>query len=360
MDDRSYQYPRYEASQVRQFAEAILNAAGVRDDVAALTAEGLWHTSLRGVDSHGVRLIPHYLDAITGGRLNPRPNFGFERRAATGGVFDADHSLGHAAGMLAMREAIKLAQESGVGFVSVKNSSHCGAMAYYGLEAARQDMIGLAFTHATPKVRTPNSHAVFFGTNPLCMTAPMRDEAPFCFDAAPTPFTSNRVKQYHEDGRTLPPGVAADAQGQETQDAAQAVQLLPIGDYKGFGWAMMVDILCALLSGMPAGDEVSLMYGNSLSEKRYLGQFFGAIRLDVFREPEAFKAELQAVAQRIRQQPRRDPAQPVDVPGDPEKRIEAERRQHGIPIKPLDADKLNERAQRYQMTPLTPLESSSP
>lgn len=352
MDDRSWTYPRYHAERVRRFALDLFRAAGVVDEVATLTVEGLWQTSLRGVDSHGIRLIPHYLDSVAGGRLNPNPTFRFEQRAATGGTLDADHSFGHAAGMIAMRHAIELARHSGAGFVAVKNSSHCGAMAYYGLEAAQHDMIGLAFTHATPKMRTPNSHSVFFGTNPLCFTAPMRDEAPFCFDAAPTPFTSNRVKQYREDGRRLPAAVAADARGEETQDANQAVQLLPIGDYKGFGWAMMVDILCALLAGMPGGDQVSLMYGNPLSEKRYLGQFFGAIRIDVFRDPQAFKADLQATANRIRQQPRHDANTPVFVPGDPEKQVEAERRANGIPIKPLDLKKLNALAERYQLAQL--------
>jgi LDH2 family malate/lactate/ureidoglycolate dehydrogenase len=288
-----------------------------------------------------MRLLPHYVAAIEGGRLNPRPNFTFEQTAAATGRLDADHSLGHAAGIEAMRHAIRLAQEAGVGFVSVRNSSHCGAMATYALEACAHDMIGLAYTHATARLKTPNATRAFLGTNPICFAAPMQDEEPFCFDAAPTAFSFNKVKQYGELGLELPPDVAADKNGHMTLDPSVADQLMPIGDYKGFGLSLMVEIMCGLLAGMPVGRDVSSMFGAPLSEKRYLGHFFGAIRIDAFEEPARFKARLQKLVGDLRSERPQAGAEPVQVAGDPEKKSQAEREHNGIPLYLSDVNSLN-------------------
>ena len=98
--------------------------------------------------------IPHYLAAVEGGRINRTPSYRFEKTTASTGRLDADHTFGQAAGKTAMRHAIELAREAGSGFVAVRNSTHCGVMAYYALDACGEDMIGLAYTHASPKLRT--------------------------------------------------------------------------------------------------------------------------------------------------------------------------------------------------------------
>lgn len=299
---------------------------------AKLTAKGLWMASLRGVDSHGIRLLPHYLKGIKGGRINPNPDFRFEQTSPSTGRLDADHGFGHAAGICAMRHAVELAREAGSGHVAVCNSSHCGSMFYFAFEACREDMIGMAYTNATPKMRSANASTKFFGTNPVCMAAPMASEGPFCYDGATTLMSANKIRVYGERGLELPPGCGADASGRETIVPDQVDQLLPMGGYKGFGIAMMVDILCSLLSGMPAGDEISDMFKDPFSEKRRLGQFFSALRIDAFEKPERFKTRLQDMADRIRRQPRLDPDVPVQIPGDPEKAHQADREAHGIPV----------------------------
>lgn len=337
--------------EIYRFAYEALIQSGVREEVAEVTAKGLWLTSLRGVDSHGIRLLVHYVHSVRGGRINPNPNFGWKQTSASTGTLDADHSFGHAAGMTAMRHAIELAGTAGTGFVSVRNSTHCGAMAYFGLEAAEHDMIGLAFTHATPKVQSPNATRPFYGTNPICVTAPMLNEAPFCFDSAITQYSFNKVRQYREDNKPLPPDIASDVNGRMTLDANEAFQLLPLGIYKGFGLAMMVDIFSGVLSGMPTGDKVTAMFENSLSEKRFLGHFFGAFRIDAFINIEDFKRQLQEDADKIRREPRLDESQPVMIPGDPEKLSEMVRRRDGVPIKAADMQRFNVLAAELGITP---------
>ncbi len=323
---------RFRAEAVYDFAERVFLGAGVEQAAAEQTAKGLWLASLRGVDSHGIRLIGHYLKAVQGGRIDLRSKFNFEQTSPSTGRLDAHHAFGHAAGIRAMRHAIDLAREAGSGQVAVRNSSHCGSMAYFAFEACKEDMIGMAFTNATPKMRTPNSTVRFFGTNPVCLAAPMASEGPFCYDGSTTQFSANKIRVYGERGLELPPLCGADENGNETRVPSEVVQLLPIGDYKGFGIAMILDIVCSLLTGMPAGNDVSDMFKDPFSEKRLLGQYYGALRIDVFEEPAQFKARLQEAADHIRGLPRREPNTPVQVPGDPEKAFQADRQANGIPI----------------------------
>ena len=324
--------PRYPAKAIYDFVEKALLKSGVEESAAKATARGLWQASLRGVDSHGIRLLPHYLRAVRGGRINPNANFRFEKTSASTGRMDADHGFGHAAGLLAMGHAMELANEAGTGNVAVYNSSHCGSMAYFALEPTAADMIGMAYTHATPTMRSANATSKFFGTNPICMAAPMASESPFCYDGATTNVSMNKILMHGDSGMEIPLGWGADETGDESKRPDDVVQLLPIGDYKGFGLAMMVDIFCSMLTGMPSGDQVSKMFADPIEKKRHLGQFYSAIRIDAFVEPDRFKTRLQETADRIRNQSRQNPQVPVQIPGDPEKAYQADREENGIPI----------------------------
>jgi LDH2 family malate/lactate/ureidoglycolate dehydrogenase len=352
MQNLKNEQQRYQAVLVYDFVERALLKSGVEESGAKATAKGLWQASLRGVDSHGVRLLPHYLKGVKGGRINPSPEFRFEQTSPSTGQLDADHGFGHVAGIRAMHHAMDLAREAGSGHVSVGNSNHCGSMAYFALEACREDMIGTACTHATPKMRSANATTRFFGTNPVCMAAPMASEDPFCYDGATTLMSANKIKVYGERGLELPPGCGADEHGNETRIPDLVDQLLPMGGYKGFGIAMMVDIFCGLLTGMPDGDKVTDMFKDPMSQKRHLGQFYGALRIDVFENPERFKMRLQDMADRIRHQSRQDPDVAVQVPGDPEKAYQSDRMTHGLPIEPVVMAQLESIAQELDIEPL--------
>lgn len=326
--------------KLRLRAQELLESTGLSAEYAGITAEAVCTASLRGVDSHGIRLLPHYLKALKSGRIDPGAEFLFSKTSPSAGTLDANHGIAHAAGVIAMDRAIELAEDTGVGIVSIKNSNHSGEMAYYGLRAAKKDMIGLALTNTTPKLKVHNASESFFGTNPVCFAAPMLNEDPFCFDASPAVMSSNKIKMYGQTGKGLPDDVAADETGVMTKKADLARMLLPLGGliagYKGYGLSMLVDILCSLLSGMPAGKDVSAMYesdGGTLSEPRRLGQFVAALRIDIFVDLNEFKTRLSEIATRIRSLDKMPgAAEDVMVPGDPEKRMSAERSEKGIPL----------------------------
>lgn len=314
------------------FVRRVLEDGGARDDVARAVAEGLVHASLRGVDSHGVRLLPHYVRELEGGRINPDPDFHFEKGSATSGVLDGDHTYGHAAGRRAVAHAVELARESGIGAVAVKNSSHFGAASFFGLEIAENDLIGLSLTNTDSLIVSHGSRRPFLGNNPICVTAPVEGEGPFCLDMATSKITFNRVLELRNEGQEAPPGSGVDGQGRATRDPDQIEALLPIGAYKGFGLALVVEILCGVLTGMPWGRHIPKMYEASLDQERYLGHFFLALDPEGFLPVQQFETRLADLLEELRSEPPVDPEQPVRVAGDPEKETAALRREEGIPV----------------------------
>jgi len=324
--------PRVRKDDLENFCQKALKAAGVREDVAHYVAEGLTQASLRGVDSHGVRLLPHYLKGVKAGRLNPAPDYKFNRTAPATGSLDADHTFGHAAGAEGMRRAMALAREAGMGAVTVFNSSHYGAAAYFALMAAREGMLGFSFTHADSLLVSYGGKKAYFGTNPICLAAPVEGEEPFCLDMAPTTTTWNKAKQLAEEGSPIPEGWVVDGEGQPTTDPARMAALLPIGRYKGYGITMMVEILCGLLTGMPFGAHISSMFAAPMDQKRFLGHFFMALDISRFQETGRFTKRMRQMVDEVRSQEPLDPGQPVMVAGDPEKLVAKERLANGVPL----------------------------
>ncbi|MFH1593923.1 MAG: Ldh family oxidoreductase [Candidatus Omnitrophota bacterium] len=325
-----------QAGNLKDFIKSVLLKAGVRDDVALYVAEGLTQTSLRGVDSHGVRLLPHYLKGVKGGRINPDPQYRFRKTSASTGTFDADHTFGHAAGMEAAKRAVELAAKAGTGHVAIYNSSHFGAASYYALEIAKHDMIGMSFTNTDALIKTYDGKRPFLGNNPICFAAPCKGEEPFCLDMATSVVTFNKIRQLRDEKKVAPEGVGADKDGNETTNPNDITMLLPMGGYKGYGLSMMVEILCSLLTGMPHGPHIPMMFEAPMSEKRFLGHFISAIRIDCFQDKEAFKERLSLMMNELRREPAVDDRTPVQVAGDPEKKEYERRRKIGIELKPIE------------------------
>lgn len=321
------------AKKLRNFIKNVLLKAGVHEGTAGYVTEGLVQTSLRGVDSHGIRLFPHYLEGIKGGRINPKPNYKFTRTSSSTGLLDADHTFGHAAGIEAAKRAVELANEAGTGHIAVYNSTHFGAAAYYALEIAKHDMIGMSFTNTDALIKTYAGKRPFLGNNPICFAAPCNGEEPFCLDMATSVVTFNKIKQLRDEELPAPNGAGASSKGIETTNPNEITMLLPIGGYKGYGLSLMIEILCSMLTGMPYGPHISKMFEAPMHKKRFLGHFIGAMRIDCFQDKDIFKNRLSTMIQELRNEPSLDKNIAVQVAGDPEKKNCLERTKKGIPLK---------------------------
>jgi ureidoglycolate dehydrogenase (NAD+) len=322
---------RYDSTRLNQSMRFVLQDLGVNDASITHLVTSVIETSLRGTDSHGINLFPHYVNAINSGRINKNPAFKFERISKTTAVLNADHAVGHHSGAVAMHECIEKAKAQGMGAVAVKNSTHFGAAAYFGLMAAHEDCIGFAFTNADALVKASNAKEAFFGTNPVCFTAPLTDEGPLCLDMATSMVSWNKVNNYRSADKPLPENWAFDEEGHMTTDPHRARTLFPAGDYKGYGLGMMVDILCSVLSGSLTSKDIAPMYTSDIRERRGISHFFMAIDIKKFVEPGIFKSKLSSMVERIRNLERLTD-EDVLAPGDPEKRSRVIRLKQGIPI----------------------------
>jgi len=325
------------AGIVELFLKRALSFEGVEDYSAFCVANGLVDASLRGVDSHGIRLFRHYIAAVRGGRINPEPKFLFTNESSGTAILDADHGFGHAAGKMAVQEVKRLAAQNGIGAVSVKNTTHFGAAAYFGQDIAKDDMLGLCFTNSDPLIPPTGSPKPFLGNNPICFTAPLSNEDPFCLDMATSQITFNEVLRLRTTSEVAPAGTGFDHQGIETRDPKRIESLVPTGGYKGYGLSLMVEIFCALLAQMPFGPNVGHMYKDSLAKRRHLSHFFLAIDINRFVEITRFKETLSSLVAELRGQRPVDPKTPVQVAGDPEKKCREHRQKEGIPISADDA-----------------------
>jgi len=339
----------YSARQVEKVCLELLLKTGVRRDIAKEVTNCLVETSFRGVDSHGINLLPHYLNAVLAGRINPNPNFKFKKTSATTGLLDADDSFGHAAGSLAIKKAIEMSKVSGSGFVGVYNSTHFSACSYYSLQAARENMIGIALTHTDSLMLSARGKRPFLGTNLISFTFPCEGEDPVCLDMATTQVTFNYVRMAMQNSQKLKRGLAVDKNATDTIDPEKAAALLPIGDYKGYGLAIVIEIFCSLLTNMSYGPDIVSMFKAPISEKRKLGHFFGAINIGNFVEISVFKKRLKEFITRLRNEPALNPNFPVLVPGDPEKKTQEFRLKHGIPLAEQTVKKINDFIAEYNL-----------
>ncbi|MCX6291574.1 MAG: Ldh family oxidoreductase [Bacteroidetes bacterium] len=311
--------------------KAVLKSKGVNDASLDHCVDSLIQTSLRGVDSHGIHLFPHYCRAVDGGRINKNPNFKITSTAASASMMNADHGFGHHAGAVAIDDAIEKAKKTGMSAIGVIDSSHFGAAAYFALRAADQDCIGWSFTNADALVKAHSSKEAFFGTNPICFTAPMEKEGPFCLDMATSTVSWNKIKNYRVANKNIPEEWAFDISGNSVTNPHDARSLRPSGDYKGFGLGMMVDILCAVLTGGIISKDLLPMFNSPIEEPRKISHFFMVMDISKFTDVKSFKKNLQDMADRIRMLPKVTEEE-VMVAGDPEKKKYAKRITDGIPV----------------------------
>jgi len=319
------------AEKLKHIMLDVLLKLHVNQDSANNLVESITEASLKGIDTHGLALFPHYEEGFRLGRLNKNPDFKIIKNNGSAKVLDADGAVGHHAGRFAMDFCIDMAAKYGTGIVAVKNSSHFGAANFFTEYAAKHNMIGFAYTNTNSLVKAHNAVEPFFGTNPICFSCPIEGEEPFCLDMATSVISWNYVRNHKVTNKKLQDGLAYDENGQFTTDPFKARCVRPIGDYKGFGLGMLVEILCSVLTGSNIGHDLQPMFGSNMSKKRGISHFFQAIDISKFTNVKTFSNNMKALCKTIRNLKPLE-GKTVMVPGDPEKIAMAKRKKEGIPI----------------------------
>lgn len=330
---------RADLEKLSGFCEAILRAAGANAPSAAAAARAMLHASSLGVDSHGVRLLPHYDMVFRGGRLNGAPQLTFERKRAGTGLLYADNAHGALAAYTAADHACDLAREAGIGAVGIGGTSHFGAAGAYALAMAEAGMIGIVMCHSDSFVRLHGGAERFHGTNPIAAAVPTGEGNPWLLDMATSAVPYNRVQLYKSLGLALPENTASDETGIDTRDAHTVEMLAPLGGefgFKGAGLAGLVEIFSGLLTGMQISPEILPMGGPDISTPRDMGAFVICIDPDGFVGRGFLLAGMDRYLTALRGSLPRAGVK-VMAPGDREWAEAENRRKAGVPLDPETA-----------------------
>ncbi len=326
---------RYRHPELLEFTAAVFERLGMPAADAVTGAEVLLDADLAGVESHGIAHLPWhpgYAPGLKRGVINPNPVVKVLRESPVTAAWDGDAGLGVLIAKRAMEATIAKAEAAGVGMIAVKNGRHFGAAGYYARMAADRDMVGMAMCNVPPIAVASGSLDRAYGTNPIAMSAPVEGGHHFMIDAATTAVAGGKLEIAVRQGKRIPPGWAVEPDGTDSDDPEilrRGGALLPLGshvatsNHKGYGLGLMVDILTGVLPGMG-----SALFADRIEQ----GWWFGAWRIDAFRDVGEFKADMRRMAEHLRTLRPIDGVARVQVPGDPEARAREDRLANGIPL----------------------------
>src|SRR3981189_1152404 len=330
---------------LRDFSTRIFLHFGVPKADAEQAADVLASADLLGIDSHRVARLTSYFELLNEGLINTTPKIKILRSTLSTATVDGDNGLGLVVGPQANKIAMDMAEKAGSGWVSICNTNHYGIAGYYVLQALKRDMIGWAMTNS-PKFVTPLWGAErMLGTNPIAIAFPGKEEPPIVIDMATCAAAYGKIEMARRRGEPIPEGWAIDSEGCATtnpDDMVAGGALLPLGSdrgrggHKGYSLAIMVDVLCGVLSGANWGPFTPPFALRQEIPKRSvghgIGHFFGAMQIDGFIDRDSFKRQIDDYVRVFRATKPAPGTNGPLLPGDPEREAEKWRRKNGVPL----------------------------
>ena len=320
-------------SVCRDFIATILGKQGAEASTAERWAELLVETSLLGLDTHGIRMLDRYLKHIQSGGIDLAAEPIIVDDSGSCVRMDGQAGLGHIAADGAARLAVERARQHGISCVTVRNCNHIGACGIHARQAAARDCIGICSAVSRAGMAPWGGKQAMLGLNVVAIAAPNVGKPDFLLDIAMSRTAMGRITKALDLGQPIPDKWALDAEGNPTTDPVEAKQgtLLPIGEHKGYGLAIAVEMLAVLLGGGEFGHQARSWIQQPESP---MGQSFMAIAIDIrrFVEPDEFKSRFQMWAELLTGSPTRDGFERIYYPGEIEAETYAQRTAEGIPI----------------------------
>jgi LDH2 family malate/lactate/ureidoglycolate dehydrogenase len=341
--------PKISAQRLEEIGRALIVAAGTPAEEAALVMRHIVGANLVGHDSHGVIQIPTYIDRIKAGHIVPGAPWVIVKETPTTTVVDGHWGFGYVVNERAMRLTIEKAEKSNVAAATVFRQGHIGRLSSYTQMAARAGMIGLitADSGRSPKAVAPfGGKEARLGTNPISIAIPSDIEGPLYLDMATSAAAAGKIAVAVARGEAVPPGWVIDSEGKPTTDPRQLRQggaLLPLGGpdggYKGTGLAVMVEILCGLLTGLGFGVEPTGRHND--------GCFMAVFKVEAFRPLAEFKKEVGEFVTYLKETPPSEGSSGVLYPGEIEHRRELDRSKGGIAVEDATWGRIKALAEGY-------------
>jgi LDH2 family malate/lactate/ureidoglycolate dehydrogenase len=332
---------RIDYMTLENFMKDVFVGLGVPKEDAAICAEVLISSDLRGIESHGVQRLKMYYNRIKSGIQLPVTKIKIVRKSDTTAILDAGHGMGQIAAYRAMEMAIEKAKKHGTGAISVGNSTHFGIAGYYSQMAVKEGMIGITMTNARPSVPPTFGVEPMMGTNPITIGIPTDEEFPFMIDCATSITQQGKIEALARTQTPVPEGLVIDEKGEPLTDtpsildglAKGTAALLPVGGagetlggHKGYGYAAAVEIISAALWGGPFMKDL----GNP--KTYFLGHFLMAVNVKSFIDLNDFKKRAGDICRALRNSKKAPGQERIYTAGEKEYYMEIERRKTGIPI----------------------------
>ncbi len=332
---------RFNREDLTSYAAQYMVKLGIPEEDAKIVADVLIEADLRGIDSHGIiRIYSYYGIRLENQYMNPVTQKKIISETDTTISYDCGNGLGQVISYEAMNKSIQKAEKSNIAIATVKNSNHYGIASYYSMMALEHDMIGISLTNSQPLVAPTYGRAAIFGTNPISFAAPSDRQYPFVLDMATSVVPIGRIKVFEKKGKKIPIGWGIDNDGNITDDPKKVQSggpgaLMPLGGidimrgYKGYGLAIMVEILCAALSGASHLTDVGFPHEPKICD---VSHFFMAININAFRPVIDFKKQLDEIITMLKESPKAAGHDRIYVAGEKEFEIAEYNSQNGIPV----------------------------
>lgn len=358
------EYVRIPRQHLESFCQEVFQRLNLSPRDAQISAAVLVAADVRGIPSHGVARLGRYVSGLETGIVLPDVPVEVLMDTPSSIVVNAHGAMGAPVSVRTMQQVIDKARSHGAAFGCVRDSNHFGIAGYYAMMAMREDMIGIAMTNTAALGVPTLGRQVMFGTNPIAFAAPADRERGFVLDMATTVVTRGKIEEYERLGKALPPGWAVDKRGLPATDAHTILDdmfhrvgggIMPLGGasellggHKGYGLAVMVDILCAVLCGAPFGPALA----DTETSSGRVSHFFGAIQIARFRDPGLFRQDMDRLLEELRACPPAQGAERVYFAGLKEFEHEEECLRRGVPVLRKVYDRLGEIGSEYGIAPL--------
>lgn len=311
---------RVSAQVLRTFCLKAMRKSGLSEEDARLTADVLVTTDMMGVFTHGTRQLRGLMKNVHAGRINPQAREEVVKEGPAWAMVDAHYAMPPAVSVRSMQLAMRKARACGLGYVGVKHSSHFGAAGYYANMAARHDMIGLAMCNVDPCMTVPGGRTKVLGTNPIAYAVPAGEERPVFLDIATSAVAATKIFAASALGKSIPNTWLIDDEGLPTTDPSQYPAkgaLLPMAGHKGYGLALLVEILAAALTGAAIASQVK-SWVEDIPEPTNEGHAFLAIDIAQMMPLDQFKGRIDGLVREIKSAPKARNADRIYLPGEME------------------------------------------
>jgi LDH2 family malate/lactate/ureidoglycolate dehydrogenase len=340
---------KVQADRLNEIAVQILKGLHAAEEEAAVVADALIKAELRGIDTHGVHLLTLLPERMKAGMLQIPTILTVLKDSGATALLDGGNGLGQAAAHRAMGISIRKAKEFGIGCCLVRNTNNIGMLSVYTLMAAEEKTVGIVMANAAAAMSPWGGAEAFFGTNPLSISVPGEAGAPpVVLDMSSTVVARGKIRRADRLKEKIPEGWAFDGTGTPTTDPAAALKgtLMPIGGPKGYGLALMIDVLAGMLSGSQYGPDIRTFH--QLEGPTGVGAFMLAVEIERFMPLGQFTALLRAYLSSIKASRKAKGVSRIYLPGEIEYEKEQRSLNEGIEVGPDTAGKLNALLEKFR------------